>query len=529
MTDHFLLRLFPLGEVLFAGGLLLHGCGGGGGGVAEAPAKPNVEVLKSACASLKGQVIEGVAVSQTTRFEAGAAGSAAGFCQVLGTRAPYLDIEVVVPDNWTGRYWQQGGGGFDGRIPSALTNDGNGKLVALNAVVALKGAVYAASNGGNRADIAAQAAPQVWWNGTEAGRQSATDFAYAATGTTLQFGKAVAKAFHGKAPSYSYFNGCSNGGRNAYIAAQRWPQEFDGIVSGCENMDMAAQTSAWLQSASFNGTPAALSVGQSRAAYEAAVSACDALDGVVDQVLANPMACRMDPAALQCGKPGASSDPAICLNAEQVRMARSYLQSLMLPDGSRTVLSAYWWGPGLGQAWELIGGGFALLATGDAAWLTPERQAAFRLETDYPLLAAGFAKVGADHDKAAIARFVASGKKLISWHAGNDDVLSPSAHYGNWILMQDLARSQGLSKPETASRFFMVPGARHGQGQSLQEVDWASAIIAWVESGVAPEELTYHFQSGSVSRSMPVCRHSFYPRYRGSGDVNQASSFSCVP
>ena len=528
MSDHFLLRLLPLGEVLFAGGLLLHGCGGGGGGAADAPAKPNVEDLKLACASLNGQVVEGVAVSQTTRFEAGAAGGTAGFCQVQGTRTPYLDIEVVVPDNWTGRYWQQGGGGFDGRIPSALTSDGNGKLVELNPVVALKGAVYAASNGGNRADIAAQAAPQVWWNGTDAGRQSAIDYAYAATGTTLQFGKAVAKAFHGKAPSYSYFNGCSNGGRNAYIVAQRWPQEFDGIVAGCETMDMSGQTSAWLQSASFNGSPAALSAAQSSAAYAAAVSACDALDGVNDQVLANPMACKLDPAALQCGAAGASSDPAICLNAEQVRLARSYLQDLQLPDG-RTVLSAYWWGPRLGQYWGQIGGGFAFLATGNAAWLTPARQAAFLLESDYPLLTEGFARMGADHDKAAIARFVASGRKLISWHAGNDDVLSPNDHYRNWYTMTGLARSEGLANPETATRFFVVPGTSHGQGQLLQEVDWATAIMAWVENGVAPTQLTYSFQSGAGSRSIPVCQHPLYPRYQGAGDVNLASSFSCVP
>jgi hypothetical protein len=130
-----------------------------------------------------------------------------------------------------------------------------------------------------------QAAPAVWASGTDDGRQSAIDYAYAAGGTTVRFGKAVTKAFFGKAPSHSYFNGCSNGGRNAYIAAQRWPDEFDGIVAGCETMDMAGQTSGWLRAASFTGTPAALSPAQTGAAYAAALSACDALDGATDNLI----------------------------------------------------------------------------------------------------------------------------------------------------------------------------------------------------------------------------------------------------
>ena len=124
---------------------------------------------------------------------------------------------------------------------------------------------------------------------------------------------------------------------------------------------------------------------------------------------------------------------------------------------------------------------------------------------------------------------MASGRKLISWHAGNDDVLSPNDHYRNWYTMTGLARSEGLANPETATRFFVVPGTSHGQGQLLQEVDWATAIMAWVENGVAPTQLTYSFQSGAGSRSIPVCQHPLYPRYQGAGDVNLASSFSCVP
>ena len=452
--------------------------------------------------------------------------SASGFCQVLGTRAPFLDIEIDVPDNWTGRYWQQGGGGFDGRIPSALTTDANGNLTSLSPAVALKGAVYAASNGGNRASVTAQAAPAVWGNGTPEGRQSATDYAYQALGTTVYFGKAVAKAFFGSAPKHSYFNGCSNGGRNAYIAAQRWPEEFDGIVSGCETMDMAGQASAWLQAASYTGTPAALSTAQNNAVWSAALSACDALDSVTDGVIGNPQACRFDPAVLQCGAAGASSDPAICLTAAQVTTMKSFITDLKLQNGT-TVLSGYAWARGLGQGWGGLGGGFALLASGDPAWLTAARQSGFQLVSDYYMLGSGLSRIGADHDKAAIAAFIMAGKKLISWHDGSDGLLSPNDHYRNWTTMTGIARFNGLADPSTATRFFIVPGGSHSAGQTLQEVDWAGSIMGWVEDGVAPTQMTYTFKSGATTRTMPVCQYLQYPKYNGTGDINAAASYSC--
>lgn len=529
--------------LLLALGLTLQACGGGGGGGGggfipipppapaapppAAPSSPTMAQLQATCTALNGQVIEGVTVTQTARFEAKAPIYASGFCQVLGTRAPFLDIEIDVPDNWTGRYWQQGGGGFDGRIPSVLTTDAGGAVTAVSPALALKGAVYAASNGGNRANVPAQAAPVVWGNGTDDGRQSATDYAYAAVGTTVRFGKAVAKAFFGAAPSHSYFNGCSNGGRNAYIAAQRWPQEFDGIVAGCETMDMAGQTGAWLRAASLTGTPAALSPAQTGAAYAAALSACDALDGATDNLIGNPQACTFDPAVLQCGVAGASPDPSICLTAAQVGTLKSFLSELKLQNGS-TVLSGYSWGNGLGLGWGGLGGGFALLASGDPAWLTPPKQSGFQLDTDYYMLATGLARVGADHDKAAIASYVASGRKLISWHDGSDALLSPNDHFRNWTTMTGIARSMGLADPNSAARFFIVPGGGHGAGGTLQEVDWASAIMGWVENGNAPTQMTYAFTSSGTARTMPVCQYPKYPRYNGAGDVNAAASYSCT-
>jgi hypothetical protein len=197
--------------------------------------------LSIICTNLAGKTINDVTITSTKWFEA--SGGNPAFCQINATRAPYLDIEVDVPQNWSGRLWQQGGSGLDGKITPAITTDAvTGAITDVN--IALKDglSVYAASNGGNRASVPAQAAPLVWANGTLDGVSSAEDYAHAALNTTREFAKAVIKKFYGKLPDHTYFNGCSNGGRNAYIAADHWPEEYDGIVSGCMGMDLTGQT-----------------------------------------------------------------------------------------------------------------------------------------------------------------------------------------------------------------------------------------------------------------------------------------------
>ncbi len=524
------------GIVFLASTTLLAGCGSSdssSSGNTSSNALPSVQQLTATCSSLNGQTLGDVTVTATKRIEAVPNVSTAGFCQVSGTRAPYLDIEVDVPDNWSGRLFHQGGGGFDGRIPSAITTDSSGAITALNPMLAVKNGVYAGSNGGNRASVPTEAAPLVWASGTAAGQQSATDYDYAALGTTITFAKAVTKAFFGAAPKYSYFNGCSNGGRNAYIAAQRWPDQYDGIVAGCETENMTTAVMALLNVASKLGTPSALTAAQYQAAYASAVTSCDAQDGVSDGYLANPASCNYDPALLQCGLSTANSDPTLCLSAAQVGTLKGLLSPLNLPDGT-LLYSAYHWTDfsqfiptgGYGG----LGGGFALLATGNPLWLTPVQQAAFDLQTDYPLIGYGLQTAGADHDKAAIASYVASGKKLISWHDNGDTLLSAADHYRNDQMMIQLAEADGVTDPTTNTRFFLVPGNAHGAGGDLSQIDWISSIVSWVEDGTAPTQLTYSFtQTGSTTpRSLPVCLYPQYPKYKGSGDVSAAASYTCT-
>lgn len=516
-------------------------CGGGD----ETAPDPAV-ALAAACSGLNGTVVAGVTVTQTQRIEANPGVNPSGLCQVLGTRAPFLDIEVVVPDDWTGRLFQQGGGGFDGRIASALTFTGTA-VTAVHPAVGEKGAIYAASNGGNRAAVPAQAAPVVWIPGTADARASAEDYAHRAVGTTVTFAKALAEAVHGKRPTWTYFNGCSNGGRNAYVAAQRWPDEYDGIVAGCETMDMGGAVTGMLNTAAKAGTAAEIAPAQYAAAYAAAVAACDANDGLADNYLANPAACHVTAASLQCGQPGANTDPALCLSAAQVPTLAALLSDVTLSTGT-TAYSKYNWTnfapaspipgvPGLGvTSYGGLGGGFAFLATNDPLWFgapppatTPAPNLAiFDINRHYDVFGNGLLRLGADHDKNAIAAYVASGRKLLSWHDAGDPLLSASDHVRNFTTMTNAATAIGLADPRANARMFAVPASTHGAGGRLTEVDWLSAIIDWVESNRAPDQLSYNFAVGTTLRSMPVCEAPKYPRYNGSGDVNAGSSFTCT-
>lgn len=483
------------------------------------------------CASLKGATVGEVTVTETKRIEA--AGDNPAFCQVMGTRAPYLDIEVDLPDNWSGRLWQQGGGGFDGTIPSAVMPNAATGATDLNMALKTGRAIYAASNGGNRAHLPKQAAPMIWMSSTEDGVQSAADYAYAALGTTREFAKALALSFYGKLPSWRYFNGCSNGGRNAYIAAERWPNEYDGIVSGCETMSMAGQTAEWMTLGASIGTPAALSSPQWESVSRAALATCDSLDGVTDGIIANNAACRFDPSVLQCGEPAASADPAVCLSAQQVQTVRKLSSDLQLSNGA-TIYARYNWSPALAQtvpAYGILGGGFAQLATGDASWLTQAgKQQSFNVDRDFPVFQSGLRQLGADHDISKIAAYVASGRKMISWHDGADNLLSPNDHIRNYTTMTKVARTMGLADPSTNTRFFIVPGGTHGQGAGLTEVNWFAAITAWVENDIAPAQLVYSSTDAATgtNRTLPVCQHPFYPRFDGTGDVNSAASYTCT-
>ncbi len=235
-----------------------------------------------------------------------------------------------------------------------------------------------------------ESAPEVWLSGSVDAQQSLLDYSYLALKTTLDFAHGLSESVYGRLPDVGYFNGCSNGGRNAYIAAQRWPEAFDGIVSGCKPMNMPGTTTAWLSLAGVQGTPAALTQAEYTFAYNAALAACDADDGKNDGIISNPSACSFSPRELIC-EDGESFN---CLSFDQVSTLEMLLSDILDSEGKILSSRFYWadfssFAPSFGG----LGSVYGWIATGDLAWLQPEKQRQFKAEEHHYEIANGlFAK-----------------------------------------------------------------------------------------------------------------------------------------
>lgn len=490
--------------------VFLAACGGGDGAIGTV-AKSNA----SKCTTLNGQTIGGIQITATTRTEA--SGDVPAYCKVsaAGVHGTTLDIEVDLPDNYANRLFHQGGGGFDGTIPTVESiNQGFPLTRPLQ-----RGMAFTASNGGNR-----DGNPTDFINNAT----QKQDYSYAALGTTVHFAKAVIAAFYGQAPKYTYFEGASNGGRNAYLVAQDWPGDYDGIIAGSETMNMATQTMAWLNMASKVGTPAMPSSAQWTAAYQAALQQCGNANGVI----LNADACTYDPAPLQCGTAGAPA--ATCLTPAQLQTVRQEIGALNTSSASLLYSGYYWadFGSSIGvDAYAPLGGGFAGIATGNGNWLLPattagSMQATFSVDSTYPVIATGLQSAGADHSLQAIAQYLVSGKKLISFHGCADPLLSARDHLRNWLTMTQLAGSAASN-----ARFYREAGVGHVTGgNGPDQFDYIGPMIAWVEQGVAPGRLTMtkFDANGNVTATLPDCPYPTVLHYNGSGDINQAVSYSCA-
>lgn len=461
------------------------------------------EINARDCAALPGETVSGVSVTSTEWLELDSVDDPV--CVVSGFRAPYLDLEVVLPSDWSGRYVQQGGGGFDGFIPSALDRNPEGEVVGINEAVARFNSVHAASNGGNRAGVAGESAPGVWVEGGDDGEQSLIDYAYFAGKTVLDFAHGLMDEAYGMEPEFGYFNGCSGGGRNAYVAAQRWPESFDGIASGCEPMNIPGTTTAWLSLAGVNGTPADLTPAEYSFAFNSAVSACDATDGKVDGIIGYPSACDFSPRELICE----AGETQQCLSAAQANTLEVLLNDIV--DANGNVLSAGFYWADFGQfaaGFGMLGSVYGWIGTGDTDWLQPERQQQFNAAADHYEIANGLIRSGIAHDRIALAEYMAAGNKVISWHDGSDNLLSPRDHVR--ILGGVRATAGKINNDpdfdiDDHARLFMVPGTGHGGG--AMTVNWIAALIDWVENDNAPASLLYENGDGPA---LPVCR---YPAY----------------
>lgn len=452
---------------------------------------PGVIKPKISCADLAHVTlgeIAGTAVTITATTETGTDGAA--FCKVEGSIAPSIGFEVDLPlTRWTQRYVQTGCGGLCGSISVAIEQ-------ASSCAPALNGEFAVAST-----NLGYTGGPGQPLGSFASDPQKRIDFAYRATHATAQAAKALIKAFYGQAARYSYFSGCSDGGREALMEAQRYPDDFDGISAGAPVMNFQVQNSfyhAWVVAANrrADGSPILLQA-KLPLLHQAVLEHCDGLDGLRDGLLSDPRACKADPAWVPACAAKAA-DTSACLTAEEAAVVRRIYQGPVDPASGKSFLVG---GPQPGSElqWDFIARDSssrsmsAMLGTAmRRSMIFPASPSTSPLVDNFKFDAATFAAVTELHGlndatNPDLRPFARHGGKLIMWHGWSDTSVSPITSVAYFKAVQQV---MGAGPANDFMRLFMLPGTGHcGGGDGFSQIDTLTALMDWVEADHAPAQL----------------------------------------
>ena len=326
-------------------------------------------------------------------------------------------------------------------------------------------------------------------------------------------------------PARAYFSSCSTGGRQALVEAQRYPDDFDGIVAGDASWDQMRLYAARVALNVFvNRDPAAVIPPSKYPMIHAAVlRACDAADGVKDGVIENPARCAFDFATLTC----AGDDRADCLTRAQVETAKA-MASPIVDRQSGAVLHPGRYYPGSELGWGGVGGP---APSGES--LEGMKKIVFNAGWDYHAIrvpddveravrADGGLLFGGDPN---LTRFFSRGGKLLMYHGWADPLVTPDA---SLIMFKQINDAVGPAAANSLA-LFMVPGMGHCQGGPGTDVfDKVAALDQWVESGTKPQSIVASHMTGAVAdRTRPLCAYPTIAHYSGSGSTDDAANFRC--
>jgi poly(3-hydroxybutyrate) depolymerase len=461
----------------------------------------------------------------------------APYCEVKGYVSPQVNFEVHLPtENWTQRFVQVGCGGLCGTLRAVRVGNADGCAPAQNGELALAGTDTGHTGSGGT------------WAANDP--QLRADFGYRAEHVTALAAKALIQRYYGQKQAYAYFVGCSEGGREAAMEAQRYPEDFNGIVSGAPALNFLTQNTfyhAW--NAAHNSdddqhsilTPDKLPILQA-----AAMEACDALDGLADGIISDPRNCHVDIEKLKCK---AGQDPASCLSTAQVNAAKEVYGGARDSKGNRMVISGPM--PGSELSWGqfvpanpdmTVAGGATLAASLFQNMAFPKNPPLTSKLSDFHFDQATFHAIepmreiydAADPDLSGLQK---AGGKLIMWHGWADAAIPPL----NTVAYFDSVNTfMGKQKVDQFARLYMFPGGYHcNGGETSIAVDMLSEIIAWVEKGMAPNKIVGKFSKSAggrganatrttVYRTRPVFPYPQIAAYTGTGSVDDEANFKAA-
>jgi hypothetical protein len=442
-------------------------------------------------------------------------------CLVRGYTAPQTEFELRLPlQGYAGRYLQGGCGGLCGVIGEMITpRCSNAHLGGGSFAVAF-------NNGGHHS---AGIGDATWAMGDP---ELLAQFAHKATHAVAVASKALIAQFYGEAPAFSYFAGCSGGGREALMEVQRYPGDFDGVVAGSSvSMPAAMQLFLWeAQKGLYPDGTEIFTADAVQLLHAAALQACDTLDGIPDGQIDDPRRCRFDPAVLRCAE-GQTAGRS-CLSAAQVQAATDYYRGPTAPDGQALFPGGApfgaelgWIGPGATtQTGKFAAQSFLqyILLQGqlpaDFSWI----DWTFSQESLARLLEAGAPYDAADPD---LTEFKSRGGKLLMWQGVADNMAGTFGMLDYYQAVREHAG--GLSQARAFARMFLVPGGYHCTGGYVPyDQDFLGAVVAWVEEGTAPDMVMAAAQlDNGQTRTRPLYAYPAQARYLG-GDVNAPENFA---
>lgn len=432
------------------------------------------------------------------------------FCRVTATVKPTSDsdikVEVWLPaSGWNGKFEAVGNGGWGGSISYA------DMARALE-----RGYATGSTDTGHSGPGAAFALGHP---------EKLVDYAYRSEHQMTIIAKAMIKAFYGDLPRYSYWNSCSSGGKQGLTEAQRYPADYDGIIAGAPANYMTHLQAGrlWIAQAVHRDPASYIPPEKYPLIHNAALAACDALDGVKDGLIENPPACHFDPAVLECK----GSDGPMCLTAPQVEAAKKIYAGASNPRTGEQIFPGM--EPGSELSWARLAGPQPISLATDTF-----KYAIFQ-NPDWNYLSLNFDSDIARADKVDggvnnaidpnLAPFFSHGK-LLMYHGWSDQQIPPR---GTINYYTSVVKAVGRQEADQSMRLFMVPGMGHcGGGDGPNSFDMLSAMEQWVEAGKPPERiLASHLTQGTADRTRPLCPYPQVAKYKGSGSIDDASNFTC--
>jgi feruloyl esterase len=477
-----------------------------------------------ACEAMTATPIDGGTITTAQIVEANSVSSAPdhpAFCRLQATLTPSPDsdiqVEVWMPiTGWNGKF-HAAGGFLVGDNISAI----GGSINTTPMLEALRaGYATAGTDGGNK-EATLSFAP--------GHPEKLIDFGYRAVHEMTIAAKAVITNYYGMGPKFSYWNACGGGGRQGWMEVQRYPDDYDGLIVGdpANYWTHLQAWSLWVYQATHDNEASYIPPEKYPVIHEAALAACDARDGVKDNVIDSPNTCQFDPGVITCD----SGDDLSCLTTAQVEAARRIYAPVVNPRTGEEIFPGLF--PGSELVWDSLAGErvpyyasetFRHLVYDDPNWTPATRPVDFSRDVDQADERVATVLNANDPD---LQPFFARGGKIVAYGGWADHLISPL----NQIQFYErvAAALGGRDKIDDAYRLFMVPGMNHCQGgKGTDTFDMLAVLEAWVERNETPNRIeASHVEEGVVQKTRPLCPYPQVATYIGRGNTNDAENFVC--